>query len=122
MFAKVPEIPGLVQKVAFEKPDGEEEQGQWVECGTAVNPGWHFSGSTFSPPQSVRLPVEDKAVLKAAAYRALVQSDTTLLRCLQKNASVAFEWAEYRKMLRQVVNDPDNFENLPERPEYPTGT
>lgn len=122
MFAKVPETPGVVLKVAQQIPSDDDRQDQWHHCGVMVKPGWDFNGSTFSPPQTPRPPVEEKAVLKSAAHRALLQSDVTLLRCIETNTTVTPELISYRALLRQIVNNPDNFDDLPEKPAYPTGT
>jgi hypothetical protein len=47
-FAKVPTVPGVVEQVADELPDGHVSQ-EWFNCSGPVEAGWYFDGSTFTP-------------------------------------------------------------------------
>lgn len=63
----------------------------------------------------------DPEAVKRMAQAALTKSDTTVIRCGEKNISVPDEWASYRAALRSII-DTGVADAIPDRPTYPAGT
>lgn len=49
MIAKVPVVPGPVERVADELPEGEIAA-KWYPCAGPVDTGWTFNGTKYTPP------------------------------------------------------------------------
>jgi len=50
MFAQVPTMPGPVTAISQAKQTGNG----WYTCGSAVEVGWRFNGTAFTPPLVTR--------------------------------------------------------------------
>lgn len=126
-YAQVPVVPGPVVAVSPTIVDTDSQgnmiAAQWHACGDAVKEQWTFDGNTFRappPPPAQAPPVDPVMQMKQGAYSALVNSDTTVLRCLAAGIAVPADWISYRAALRAIVTS--GVGPLPTMPGYPAGT
>lgn len=78
-------------------------------------------GKLIAVPANQR-PDPTVLALRSAAYVALKQSDTTILRCYENGVKVPPEWGAYRAELRSLMAETDAKQAMPHRPPYPAGT
>lgn len=77
-----------------------------------ASPGWIYENGALVNPT-----VEDLvAKKKAQALAFLAQSDTTILRSLEKGATISKTWRDYRETLRNIFRTGSG--EIPPQPTY----
>ena len=127
MFAYVPELPGIVAVVVSSIPDPLPEGQTAAEyhlCGTIVEAGWSFDGSTFlAPPPVAPTPPTAQQLLQYAAQDRLTANDKVATRCLKAGVAYPANWLAFDVALRAIANGTDTTStSLPATPSYPAGT
>lgn len=91
-----------------------QAQGQVIQAGAGGAP-------VLATPVT---PAKTWAVHQQEAALALDRSDLTVLRCVEVGLQVPPSWVNYRTQLRAIVSavTGDPLQDLPTRPDYPTGT